>query len=273
MKKIIVLFFLMGVAISQLFAQTDSTSVSIVEIQEQKDSSGVAVTENSSNVLNDFLVFVMDRSKKSDTKHRGLNYAGWRFESYFGFGFMAGPMENSEAKMISGESYSIDFGLKSRYQFTGIYSLTFNVGFMHNLYKIANGRQDNTFSAFIPYPYGNFVVNNERFRTWAFGLSLGHRFNYSKTRGVKNYVEASLYGNYAFSRNYITNYTGDNNGNATMYYRNTSIFNPFEAGAQVNFGFHWFSIWGRYRLTDWFNSGYTDVKLPRFVIGAAFNIY
>ncbi len=269
MKKILSLIAVLWLSVVYVSAQTDTTTI----IKQSTGDTTKVTVQSSSNVLNEFLVFVVDQNKKKDDrKQYTRSYAGWHVEPYFGFGFIAGGLENSNAKMIYGESYSLDFGLKSRYQFTGIYSLTFNVGFMHNRYKIADGVANDIIGAPLPFGSGNFVVNSERFRTWAFGVSLGHRFNFCKTRELKGYVEAGLYGNYAFSRNYIVNYKGDNEADATLYYKNSNIFNPFEAGAQVNIGFHWFSIWGRYRLTDWFNTDYTEVKMPRLVIGAAINL-
>ncbi len=265
MKKILFALALLAFSFTGVYAQTDSTVV-----EPTRDSVTLTVNDDSGFLVN-VLTGILDASKKTSRqeKKRSYRYTGWHVEPYIGLGFVAGPLENSTAKINYGESYSVDFGLKSRYQFTGIYSLTFNVGFMHNRYKITDG-MINGITAPVNIS-NNFVTNNERFRTWAFGLSFGQRFNFCKTRRLKNYVEASVYGNYVYSRKYITDYKGDNDASATLDYNNPNIFSPFEAGAQLNLGFHWFSVWGRYRLTDWFDSDYTAVKIPRLTIGMAVN--
>ncbi len=266
MKTQLLLFTLAVLTFSVARAQNDTMVVST----SVKDT--VIITDDVSvSFLTDLLSGILDASKKQGKRDRpaSVSYAGWHSEPYFGFGFVAGGVENSDAELLYGGSYSIDFGIKSRYQFTGIYSTTFNLGFMHNRYKISNGIANNIIGMPSPTAMNNFVVNSEKFRTWAFSASFGHRFNFTKTRNVKNYVEASAYGNYNFSRQYIVDYKGDGGANADVYYGNDNIFQPFEAGVQLNLGFHWFSIWGRYRLTDWFNSDYTATKMPRWVVGVA----
>ena len=255
MKKIFLLFALIGLSLSGIQAQTDTTA------QQQAT---VVVNEETSNILSDFLEFVVNKNKKAAKKK---SYKGWGLEVYCGFGFVAGKLENSDARMIDGASYSVDFGLKSIYRVSGIYALTFNTGFMHNRYKIADGLANNIIGNTIAATPADFVVNSERFRTWGFGLSIGNRFNFCKTKDTGNYVEVSVYGNYTYGRNYIISYEGENNASATLYYKNSHLFHPFEAGAQLNLGFHWFNVWGRYRFTDWFDAAQTAVKLPRFVVG------
>ncbi len=265
MKKVLCTLSLLAFTFAGSYAQTDT--VATVEPAAKIMTTQV---DSSTSFLTNLLTGVLEASKKTSRqeKKRTYNYSGWRVEPYFGLGFTAGKLENSDAKITYGESYSVDFGIKTRYQFTGIYSLTFNTGFMHNRYQMSDGMFDGIASLIHNVA---FITNNERFRTWGVTLSLGHRFNFRKTSNLKNYIEASVYGNYVYSRKYIIDYKSDNDASATLDYSNPNIFNPFEAGVQLNLGFHWFSVWGRYRLTDWFNSDHTAVKLPRWTIGMAVN--
>ena len=259
MKKIFLLFAFFSLSLSGIGAQTDTTM--------QKTTAPPTVTtidDGSSNVLSDFLEYVVNKNKKKDKKK---NYKGWDVEVYTGFGFVAGNLENSDARIAHGESYSVDFGLKTIYRVSGIYALTFNTGFMHNRYKIVDGLANNITGNAMAATPADFVVNSERFRTWGFGLSFGNRFNFYKTKDTGNYLELSVYGNYTYARNYITSYEGQNEASATVFYKNSNLFHPFEAGAQVNLGFHWSNVWGRYRFTNWFDAAQTGVKLPRFVVG------
>ncbi|MDR0295422.1 MAG: hypothetical protein LBH91_04430 [Prevotellaceae bacterium] len=259
MKKIFLLFAVLSLSLSGIGAQTDSTSQPITT---QKDT--IAISDGSSNVLGDFLEYVVNRNKKKEKKK---SYKGWSAEAYTGFGFVAGNLENSDAGITHGASYSVDFGVKTIYRVNGIYALTFNTGFMHNRYKIKDGVANNITGNVMAATPANFVTNSECFRTWGFGLSFGNRFNFCKTRDTGNYLELSVYGNYTYSRNYIISYEGENDASATVFYKNSNLFHPFEAGAQVNLGFHWLNVWGRYRFTNWFDVAQTAVKLPRFVIG------
>ncbi len=135
MKKILFALALLAFSFTGVYAQTDSTVV-----EPTRDSVTLTVNDDSGFLVN-VLTGILDASKKTSRqeKKRSYRYTGWHVEPYIGLGFVAGPLENSTAKINYGESYSVDFGLKSRYQFTGIYSLTFNVGFMHNRYKITDG--------------------------------------------------------------------------------------------------------------------------------------
>jgi|GEM_PF-2280925 len=259
MKKIILLLTLTGLSLSGIMAQADTTAQPTVTQQD-----AIAFDDGSSSILGDFLDFVVNKSKKKEKKE---SYKGWDAKAYAGFGFVAGKLKNSDARIAHGASYSVDFGVKTIYRISGIYALTFNTGFMHNRYKIVDGLSNNLTGNFIPATPTNFVVNSERFRTWGLSLSFGNRFNFRKTRHTGNYLELSVYGSYTYSRNYITSYEGENNASATVFYKNNNLFLPFEAGGQVNLGFHWFNVWGRYRFTNWFDSAQTNVKLPRFVIG------
>jgi len=260
MKKIILLFTFFGLSLSGIQAQTDTTAQTT---STQRDAATVG--DGSSNILSDFLEYVLDKNKKKEKKKN--SYKNWGTETYCGFGFIAGSMENSDARMADGASYSVDFGIKTIYRVSGIYALTFNTGFMHNRYKIVDGLANNITGNTMAATPTDFVLNSERFRTWGIGISLGNRFNFCKTQNTCNYLEISVYGNYTYGRNYITSYEGANESSATVYYKNNHLFRPFEAGAQVNLGFHWFNVWGRYRFTDWFDSAQTAVKLPRFAAG------
>jgi len=259
MKKIFLLLTLAAYAVSNLSAQ-DSGSVQLVTTQQDT----TVIDDASSNILSDFFEFVLDRNKKKDKKK---NYAGWDAVPYFSFGFVVGNLENTDAKLIHGASYSLDFGIKTIYRVSGLYALTFNTGFMHNRYKISDGIVNNIIENPITVAPANFVINSECFRTWGFGISIGNKFNFYKTKHIGNYIELSLYGNYTYSRRYLTSYKGENDTSATVDYKNSKLFLPFEAGAQANLGFRWFNVWGRYRLTNCFESAQTNVKLPRFVVG------
>jgi len=259
MKKIILLFAIFGLSISNIQAQDNAA---VQQPATQQDTT--VINDDSSNILNDFLDFVIDRNKKNKKKK---TYKGWDAVPYFGFGFVAGNLENSDAKIVHGASYSIDFGIKTIYRVSGLYALTFNTGFMHNRYKIADGLLNNIIENPIAATPDNFVANSEIFRTWGLSLSFGNKFNFYKTKHIGNYIELSVYGNYTYARKYITNYKGENDASSTVFYKKNNLFLPFEAGAQVNIGFHWFNVWGRYRFTNWFDSDQSSVKLPRFVVG------
>ena len=263
MKTIILLFALINLGVSGIYAQNDT-----IVSQTTAQQGAATIDEGSSSILGDFLEFAVNRSKKP---RQGKSYRGWWSEAYFGLGFVAGNIANSDARIIHGASYSIDFGVKSIYRINGIYALTFNTGLMHNRYKIADGMSNNIIGNSIEVLSGDFKTNSESFRTWAFGLSLGNRFNFYKTRKTGHYLEASIYGNYVFSREYNISYKMENNASASVSYKScNNLFHPFEAGAQVNLGLRWFNVWGRYRFTNWFDSAQTDAKLPRFVIGFGF---
>ena len=270
MKKLISIAFL-AIITGNVAGQNNADSINI-----EKETEITAAEESTSNnnVLTDFLAYVVNKQHQQNQQKKDRQ-SGWHTEPYFGYGFIVGDIENNRAKLLYGNSYSIDFGIKSRYQFNPVYSFTFNAGWLHNRYKISdgivNGFLGNSFTLIDP---SNYTVGNERFRTWALHLSFGNRFNFDKNRkfdDIGKYIEISAYGNYAYSRKYLLTMQGNSNVEADLSYKAPALFNPFEAGVQVNLGFEHFSIWGRYRLTDWFDSNDTKTKLPPFVVGVAVN--
>jgi hypothetical protein len=282
MKKILISIAFLGSIAGNITGQNNADSVNINKETEIMTPAQEETASNN-NVLSDFLAYIVKKSQKKEgfrsewrsewqSEWQSAKQSAWHYEPYFGFGFIAGGMEDNPAKLLHGSSYSIDFGIKSRYQVTPVYSLTFNTGWLHNRYKIVDGIDNNILgNSFILENRCDcpIEIENERFRTWALNLSFGNRFNLGKRSNfdhIGKYIEISVYGNYAYSRKYLF----------SMHHRNKKIedpvlFNPFEAGAQVNLGIEHISIWGRYRLTDWFDSDISKAKLPPFVIGAAVN--
>ena len=254
MKKIILLFAFISWGTSAIQAQNDTTAHKTIP---QQDTTGVS--DGSSGILGDFLEFVVDKNKKKEKK-------GWKEELHAGFGFVVGNLENSSANIVHGSSWSIDMGFKTIYRVSGIYALTIDVDFRTTTHKVIGGISNDIIGSTIEVHPGNFVLNNESFVIGGIGLGLGNRFNFCKTSGVGSYVEVSVYGNYAFGQ-YNISYEGENGTSTTVLYKKSNLFRPFEAGAQVNLGFRWFNVWGRYRFTDCFYSSQTAVKLPRFVVG------
>ncbi len=199
--------------------------------------------------------------------------SGWHFGTYLGSGFVIGNMENSPFELLYGNSYSIDFGIKARYQFNPTYSWIFYLGWLHNRYKISDGTDNDFLGGRINLNNdNNYTVDNERFRTWGVSFNFGNRFNFDRKKKFKEngkYIEVSAYGSYNFSRKYLLTMHENNDIKINWRYQDPTLFNPFEAGVQVNFGFEYFSIWGRYRFTDCFNNDKIETKLPPFVAGIA----
>jgi hypothetical protein len=267
MKKMLLFTVIIGAALSSANAQNESNHAFPAQ-----DTTVVADDPNS-NVLSDFLTYVAHRNHRTKNEKTNGNRR-WYAEPYFGFGFIAGDIRHNAARLLPGESYSIDFGIKSRYQVTRFYSLTFNTGWQHNRYKITDGIV-NRILGDAPLPLDGseaYVVTSERYRTWAFHVSIGNRLNFDGNRKwgrAGKYIELSAYGGYLYSRQYLSSFHGSNGIKAELSYKDPDLFLPFEAGVQANLGIGWLSVWGRYRLTDCFYSSQTNASLPPLTVGMA----
>ncbi len=198
-------------------------------------------------------------------------------EPYVGYGFIFGEIKNNDAELIAGESYNVDFGFKWRYQKTKRFGVIINTDFAYNHYEIKDGIKNDIFNFQVDMDPA-YVLNREFYRTWSFGLGLGGRMklghvenNSSKKAG--KYIELLAYGNYNYSRYYDLGFYSTSNLETDLLYKDSSLFSPFDAGLQMALGWNMFSVWGRYRLTDCFNSDYSKAKLPSFSVGLAINFF
>ena len=274
MKKILLITALFSIATCYVAAQSDNHSTAGIATDTVANNTTIATppdddNESSSNLLSDFLTFLAKKNKGNSTKRDNGN-AQWHEEEYFNYGFVVGSVDGNAAELIM-PSYSIGFGLKYRYQVSGIYSVTLSFGFLHNRYKMKNGIANNVFGEASTL-YDDYVVSDERFRTWALSFGIGNRFYFDKHHRSKLYLELGAYGSYVYSHKYLAQAQMRNNANPhismSIKYKDSALFNPFEAGLEANLGmFNWLTVRMQYRLTDWFYTKNTHAKLPPITVG------
>lgn len=273
MKKHLLITAFLGFATCYVAAQSDNSAVNSTVTDTVVDNKTIVKPpedESSSSLLSDFLLFLAGKNKDNLKRHRHSENSQWYNETYFGYGYVIGSMNGNAADLA--KSYSIDFGLKYRYQVSRIYSFTVSFGFLHNRYKIKNGITNNVFgNASISFDGSkNYTINDERFRTWALSVGIGNRFYFDKPHRSTLYLEVGAYGSYAYSQKYLALAQNNINPQISMHlkYNDSSLFNSFEAGIKTSLGmFNWIEIQMHYRFTDWFYAKNTSATLPPIVIG------
>lgn len=130
-------------------------------------------------------------------------------------------------------------------------------------YRINNKTGADIFGFNPPSP-----LTREYFRTDNLGTGLINRFYLFKISPHRRLVlDLGAYGDYAYSKRYKVKYNIDGVKGKEKY-RDSNKFNMFEAGLHAGIRVGCFSLYGRYRLTDFFNDQEIAVaEPPRLTIG------
>lgn len=202
---------------------------------------------------------------------------------YGGFGMMAGPAETgSEIDYL--KSHEFLMGYRFKYKVGKVYGLGFDatVTFQSVFLKQEEGKT-------LPTPD---LYEEEKLKFTNVGLGFYNRFNFGK-RGnyVGNFLDLGVYGNlmpfktHIYEDDHLFGLVGPLDGVKKVKVRETGLkyLSDTNYGFLARIGFNRYVLYGNYRLSDLFNSGYgvarTDGvikrygELPRLSVGFQIGIH
>ena len=257
MRKIV---FITGVLILLTIAGTGSLSAQrVLKIGEKeiKLQSPVTLQERERDeilIIRDTIYEKVIVEKRVPQKSY---YSKYIDEFYIGLGWAIRTTEQPYLPIFYGNSYDLNIGFKNLYRPVGLWAIGTTVQYSSYSYKLRDAAANDFFRVNVPG-----IVNKEYFRTSNIGVGVITRLYYSR----KNYIEAGAYGDYAFSKRYVVKTHISGRGDKIKY-RDGSKFNAFNAGVVglVNFGT--FSVYGKYRLTNFFAPELDLLEPARWSIG------
>lgn len=190
-------------------------------------------------------------------KPKQRRYSRYIDEFYVSLGWALNTTEQPYLPIYYGNSYDLNIGTKQLYRPIGLWAIGTFIQYSSYSYKLRDAAAQDFFLVNVPgVPY------KEYFRTDNIGAGVITRIYYSRN----NYIEAGAYGDFAFSKRYVvkTHVGGDKE---KIKYRDGSKFNAFNAGVIGTFNFGLFSIYGKYRLTNFFTPELDLVEPARWSLG------
>ncbi len=204
---------------------------------------------------------------------------------YTGFGLVAGPSEAKGSAVQNLRSNEFLFGYRYKYKVASFYALGLDLALSFqsfNLKQQAGKTLPNT-----------QLYDKEKLKFTNAGLGLYNRFNFDK-RGnyIGKYLDLGVYGNWVpfkthvYQDDHIFGLIGPLSGVKKVKVRETGLkyVADFNYGALARIGTNQFALYGAYRLSDLFDSGYAQfnenginvfdfAELPRFMIGLQISLH
>lgn len=260
MKKIGVL-----IVISLVFIAAGSQSLSAQRVlrigeKEIKLQSPVTLQDRDRSdilIVRDTVYEQVVVEKAVAKKQKYRRYPRYVEEFYFSLGWAIKTTEQPYLPIYYGNSYDFNIGFKELYRPVGIWAIGTFVQYSSYSYKLRNAAVQDLFHMNVPG-----LVDKEYYRTDNIGVGIITRIYYSRN----NYIEAGVYGDYAFSKRYVVKtYVGGDK--EKIKYRDGAKFNALNAGfiGSVNFGL--FSVYGKYRLTNLFSQDLDVLEPARWSLG------
>lgn len=175
---------------------------------------------------------------------------------------MAVPTNNEEFLPIHyGSSYNLEAGFKYFYRPGSRYAIGTIFQYTCYTYQMKEAAANETFVSNVPGE-----VKQEYFRSSNLGTGLINRFYFFPKSNKPFALDLGGYIDYSYNKRY--NVKTIENGKQNKYkYRDGSKFNPIQAGVYGAVSKGKYSIFARYRLTNFFNPNEVSLEVPRLSIG------
>jgi len=182
--------------------------------------------------------------------------------SYFGIGKIIDVPISDSVFSAKWNALKISSGFTKKYQANKFLGLLFDFDLSFESYALNRLDSINT----INY---NPNLTKARYVFYKVSSDLAMQFNLRPKRGnqLGAYITVGGYVDYNVSRRFITK-SQFNNGYEVRQknvYRKPSFTTPFQYGAVAKFGKHYWDIFAKYRVSNAFDSGQTE--LSRLIIG------
>jgi hypothetical protein len=183
---------------------------------------------------------------------------------YIGISGVAGK-SGSGASVLYDHSSEFTVGLNYKRRLSNHEAIGCKISYDLGSYRLKpNTKFDNTNSV---------LHKKEKLAFNSFSLSLYNRINFDKRRGnfLGHYLDLGVYGSWLFS---VRHYTKDDiNGTIIKTYTSHLPYTENTGyGAFLNLGFNRFTIYSKYRISDYFKDSYELPELPRYIVGITYQI-
>lgn len=186
--------------------------------------------------------------------------------SYMGYGIAVDESENKgSAVKIGTATNEYKFGLRYKRKIAGFYSLAVDLAYSRSNYTLKQSAEK-----VLP---DTLQHDREWMVFHQTSILLVNRFNFGRQgNSLGKYLDLGGYGDWVFSARHRTRdeLPSPTSGNAEIMkatYTGLKYVEPFNYGLIGRFGVKWFSIYGKYRLSDRFKSNYGYAELPRLTLG------
>jgi len=176
------------------------------------------------------------------------------------------PPEYGDAKLIYGSSVNLGIGLRKKFKVSGLYSLGWQFEYEYTDFKFKKNASELS-------PAGT-PIKTKRFDVSALALGFFNRFNFDPDRGnhMGTFFDIGINIIYAYSMNEVYKYeTGY--GEAVTKVGDLDYVNSIQSDFVARFGYSKLSMYGKYRVTDYFESDSHRSEVPRVVVGIELGLY
>ncbi|MEO6883076.1 MAG: hypothetical protein ABI199_03525 [Bacteroidia bacterium] len=274
-KKIIFSLAFIG-TIHFAFAQTNqqkADSLAAVAQQVKIDSlAAVAQIQSETNTaVNQYAVLGVQDSTKKDSITKPEIYKATYRSIFMGYGFVAGKSDSVGDAINYGKSTDFIIGYRFKKDLCSFDAIGYDVDY-HVTYN--NLKQDS--AKLLP---NNIQHTTEKMNFNNFELALYNRFQIGNSaHSLGRYLDIGAYGDWTFS---VVHKTTDKHsvanaaGASVTYTQDEGLVfvNPFNYGVLARIGFNNWLIYGNYRLSKEFKTGYIFPELPRITVGIQREIF
>lgn len=196
--------------------------------------------------------------------------------SYIGIGFMTPPTEDEGANIIYGKSHTFTYGIKYKYKIANVFSIGLGINYNYQTWHL---KQDE--SKLIP---DNILYDKEKISTNNIASEVFFRFNFGKRdNSIGNYIDIAPYGEWVYkSERELTLSSANSNLTIGEEYNvitnvHLNYVNRYNYGLKLRFGLGRLSIFGKYRMSDFFTqdfkSSLSNTELDRLVVGIEIGLH
>jgi hypothetical protein len=210
--------------------------------------------------------------KDVDEQYQALKGPNYRFYSqfYIGMGAIADFDEEPGAAINFWKSGNFIFGYRYKLKILSFYALGFDLNFNKHQYFM-EGDKVNPYDLLNPLTFDvdekkQVLTNN------AFALEVYQRINIGRrgnTLGKYLDLGASAQWNHTVKETVKKEFTDDQNyyGKSLDVRRQLDYLEAFQYDLTARIGINQFALYGKYRMTDFFNDKFVMPELPRLSLG------
>ena len=236
----------------------------------------VFVASFSLNVFSQTVLLEEDVTKLDFLKPKfGQNMTNY-YHWFVDYGFFASPSEGIGADIYYGLSHTFSVGNRYKRRLNDFLAVGVEASYLYMVYNLEQNAEKT-----VP---NNIQHKKEKFRLNTVNGGVYFRLNFGK-RGniVGKFIDIGTYGNWAFNLKHTYTDKIDDSGNPVGYKEQKTVnkqlnyFEPFSYGFIVRMGINRYTIFGMYRMSDYFNEEFKenipDVELSRLAVGLQIGLH
>jgi hypothetical protein len=257
-------------------AEASASSI-IAKVVDNDDSAKSNKKDSTTINFRNKKYIIINKDKDSDTK---IAYKNDDFHHWGGFGMgVNGWLSNGNISLPKNQKYmelnygkSLNFQLnpfeKDIHLYKNYVNLVTGLGFEWSQYEFANKTKlnpDTSYTFGIIDSTNTYSYKKNRFKTTYVNVPLLFEFNTNKSAKKSFHIAVGVIGGYRLGSR--TRQVVDFNGNTIRFIKKDNYnINPFRVNAHLSIGYHDFTIYANYALTNLFESG-KGPQLSPFTIG------